>query len=239
MTGAGKEDKKRRLTPLERLYLVGVEGVTEVLLIRHAEQAFGITGTVGAFRDPPLSERGEQQARLVGESLSNVHLDAVFSSRLQRALRTAEAVAGHHELDVNVIEDLREHETLRDIPDDKKAQDVLSREMLRALQARLLDERRMDVYPYSESSYEFRNRAVNAVEQAIASQRAERIAVVCHSGVINIYVSHIMKSPYDLVFGPDHTSINVVAAGDGRRVVRTLNDARHLETPDGSLRTTV
>ncbi len=232
-------ERKRRLSPLERLYLLGVEGVTEVLLVRHAEQERDLSGPVGDFRDPPLSERGREQARLVGEALATVRLDAVFSSSLQRALKTAEAVAGHHELDVQVIEDLREHETFRDIPDDQTALQALPRELLRGLQARLLAERSLDVYPYSESSYEFRKRAVNAVEQAIASQRAERIAVVCHSGVINIYVSHILKSPYDLFFGPEHTSINVVAAGDGRRVVRSLNDARHLQTPDGDLRTTI
>lgn len=232
-------EQKRRLSPLERLYLLGVEGVTEVLLVRHAEQERDLNGPVGESRDPPLSERGREQARLVGEALSTVRLDAVFASGLQRALNTAEEIAGHHELDVNVIEDLREHETFRDIPDDQTALQAMPRELLRGLQARLLAERSVDVYPYSETSYEFRKRAVNAVEQAIASQRAERIAVVCHSGVINIYVSHIMKSPYDLFFGPNHTSINVIAAGDGRRIVRSLNDARHLQTPDGDLRTTI
>lgn len=232
-------EKKRRLSPLERLYLLGVEGVTEVLLVRHAEQAGDLSGPLGDSRDPPLSERGREQARLVGESLSSTHLDAVFSSGLQRALKTAEAIAGHHELDVQVIEDLREAETFRDIPDDQTALQAMPRELLRGLQARLLAERTLDVYPYSETSYDFRKRAVNAVEQAIASQRAERIAIVCHSGVINIYVGHILKSPFDLVFGPHHTSINVIAAGDGRRIVRSLNDAWHLQTPDGDLRTTV
>lgn len=232
-------EPKRRLSPLERLYLLGVEGVTEVLLVRHAEQASDISGPVGDFRDPPLSERGREQARLVGEALSSTHLGAIFSSGLQRALKTAEAIAGHHRLDVQVIEDLREHETFRDLPDDQTALQALPRELLRGLQARLLAERSVDVYPYSESSYDFRKRALNAVEQAIASQRAERIAIVCHSGVINIYVSHIMKSPYDLIFGADHTSISLIAAGDGRRVIRSLNDVKHLQTPDGDLRTTV
>ena len=232
-------ERKRRLSPLERLYLLGVEGVTEVLLVRHAEQASDLAAPVGEFRDPPLSERGEEQARLVGEALSSTHLAAVFSSGLQRALKTAEAIAGHQQLDVQVIEDLREHETFRDIPDDQTALQAMPRELLRGLTERLLAERSVDVYPYSETSYDFRKRAVNAVEQAIASQRAERIAVVCHSGVINIYVGHILKSPYDLFFGPNHASINVIAAGDGRRVVRSLNDARHLQTPDGDLRTTV
>jgi probable phosphoglycerate mutase len=221
-------EERRRPTPLERLYLDGIDGVTEALLIRHAEQEVDPNGSVGESRDPPLSALGRQQALLVGEALSNVHLDALFSSGLRRALDTARAIGEHHGLEPQVIDDLREHEIFRDIPDDQRIESVLSRELLRALQARLITERSADAYPHSESSYEFRKRAINAVEQAIMSQRAERIAIVCHAGVINAYVSHVVKSPHDFLFGPDHTSVSAIAVGDGRRMLRRLNDAQHL-----------
>ena len=99
----------------------------------------------------------------------------------------------------------------------------------------MISERSADAYPYSESSYEFRKRAINALEQAIMSQRAERIAIVCHGGVINAYVSHVVKSPYDFLFGPDHTSVSVIAVRDGRRMIRRLNDAQHLRKEDADL----
>ena len=223
-----------RPTPLDRLYLTGIDGVTEVLLIRHAQQERP-DGSVGQLRDPPLSAQGRKQAQLVAEALSNVHLDAVFSSGLKRALDTATAIAERHGLEPQIIEDLRESEIFRDIPGDQTLESVLSRELLRALQGRLISERSADAYPYSESSYEFRKRAINAVEQAIMSQRAKRIAIVCHGGVINVYVSHVVKSPYDFLFGPDHTSVSAVAAGDGRRMIHRLNDSQHLRTDDGDL----
>ena len=223
-------DPRPRPTPLDRLYLVGIDGVMEVLLIRHAEQDLSPDSTVGDARDPPLSARGREQARLLGEALATVRLEAVYSSGLQRALDTTQAIAEHHDLEPKIIEDLREHEIFRDIPDDQNVQNVLSRPLLRALQGRLIQERSADAYPYSESSYEFRKRAINAVEQAIMSQRAERIAIVCHGGVINMYVSHVVQSPHDFVFGPDHTSMSVIAARDGRRMVRRLNDTQHLRT---------
>ncbi len=221
-----------RPSPLDRMYLA-VDGVMEVLLIRHGEQTVDMQ-TAADFRDPPLSERGQQQARALGESLANVHLDAVFSSGLQRAHDTAKAILEHHDVDLQVIEDLREHEVFRDIPDDRPLTEIMSRELLRALplQSRLISEQTADAYPYSESSADFRKRAVNAVEQAIWSQRAERIAIVCHAGVINAYVSQVVKSPYDFIFGPDHTAVSVVVANEHRRMVRRLNDSTHLRNGD-------
>ena len=227
------EEPRPRPSPLDRMYLA-VDGVMEVLLIRHGEQVRDMQ-TAADFRDPPLSERGRQQVLALGASLADVHLAAVFSSNLQRAHDTAEAIAEHHDLELQVIEDLREHEVFRDLPDDKPLDEILSRELLRALQSRLISEQTADAYPFSEGSAEFRRRAVNAVEQAIWTQRAERIAVVCHAGVINAYVSHVVKSPYDFIFGPDHTAVSVIAAIDNRRMVRRLNDSQHLRNGDVDL----
>lgn len=227
------EEPRPRPSPLDRMYLA-IDGVMEVLLIRHGEQTRDIA-TASDFRDPPLSERGRQQAKALGESLKDVHFDAVFASNLQRAHDTALALTGHHDLEPQIIEDLREHETFRDLPGDQPIDEVLSRELLRALQSRLINEKSADAYPYSEGSAEFRKRAVNAVEQAIWTQRAERIAIVCHAGVINAYVSHVMKSPFDFVFGPDHTSISVVVSLEHRRMVKRLNDSHHLRNGDVDL----
>ena len=220
------QEPKRRLSPIDRLYME-MDGVMEVLLIRHGQQISDIA-TGEDFRDPPLSEQGRQQAQALGEAYKNVQFDAVYASPLQRAHDTAKALAGHHGIELTVIDDLREHEVFRDLPDGKAVQETMRGELLRALSSGLVNEQSADAYPYSEGSREFRNRSVNAIEQAIWSQRAQRIAIVCHAGVINAYVSHVMKSPYDFVFGPDHTAVSVVDAFENRRMVRRLNDSHHL-----------
>jgi broad specificity phosphatase PhoE len=105
----------------------------------------------------------------------------------------------------------------------------------------MIDERNWDVYPRSESSYDFRKRAINAVETVIATNVGERsdgrpsgrIAIVCHGGVINAYLGHIIGSRYDMFFRPAHTSVSVAVSGEGRRVLRLLNDTHHLTTAEG------
>ena len=55
--------------------------------------------------------------------------------------------------------------------------------------------------------------------------------------VINAYTGHIVKSPYDMFFRPAHASVSIVLAGQGRRVVRLLNDTHHLSTAEGDVAT--
>jgi 2,3-bisphosphoglycerate-dependent phosphoglycerate mutase len=209
-----------------------------VLLIRHGQQDVDLTAaTVGEWVDPPLSEQGRLQARLLGEALSLKRLDAVFASKLRRAAETAEAVTRHHGLEVRFLDDLREVEVFRDVPPEKTALEFFGKELLEAARQRMLYERNWDVYPASESSYDFRKRAINAVEVAIATNAGERVAVVCHGGVINAYVGHIIGSRYDMFFRPAHTSVSIVVSAEGRRVLRLLNDTHHLTTAEGEFAT--
>lgn len=220
----------------DQAFLTDAEGVTEVVLVRHAEQyvADWRNGPVGDIFDPPLSERGTVQAHLVGLRFAADAVHAVYSSPLRRALDTAKEIARHHRLEPWVIADLREVEVFRDLPKEKSAVEVLGESLLRGIRGRMIRERKWDVYPYSESSYEFRKRTVNAIEAIIAENEGRRVVVVCHGGVINAYVAHIIGVEYDMFFRPAHTSVNVVAAGDGIRALHCLNDVHHLRTPEGS-----
>ncbi len=221
----------------DRAFLTGVEGVTELILVRHGEQyiADPRTGPVGETIDPPLSERGLQQAKVVGQRLSVDRIDKVYASPLRRALETGREIARHHRIEPEVMHDLREVEVFRDIPADKSAVDFLGQGLLLGIRERMLRERKWDVYPYSESSFEFRKRTVNAVETIIAENEGKRVVIACHGGVINAYIGHIIGVDSDMFFRPAHASINVVFSGQGVRALQTLNDVHHLRTGEWSL----
>jgi broad specificity phosphatase PhoE len=214
----------------DRAFLTDMEDVTQVILVRHGEQHVPDyrSGPVGDTFDPPLSERGERQAELVGLRFSTQNIDVVYASPLRRALETGRQIARHHRLEPVVWPDLREVEVFRNVPPDKTAAEFLGPELLAGIRERMLHERSWDVYPHSESSFEFRKRTVNAIEAIIAANEGKRVAVACHGGVINAYVGHIIKSPYDMFFRPAHTSVSVVAAAGGVRAVHSLNDIHHL-----------
>ena len=59
-------------------------------LARHGETAWTVTGQHTGLTDLPLTERGESNARRLGERLSGLTFAKVFTSPLQRAMRTCE-----------------------------------------------------------------------------------------------------------------------------------------------------
>ncbi len=221
----------------DRAFLTGVEGVTELIFVRHGEQhiADPRSGPVGDTFDPPLSERGERQAKAVGERLSVDRVDVVYASPLKRALETGREIARHHRMEPIVMPDLREIEVFRDMPAEKSAVEYFGQGLLLGIRERMLREKKWDVYPLSESSFEFRKRTVNAVEAIIAENEGKRVVIACHGGVINSYIGHIIGVEYDMFFRPAHCSIHIVFSGHGVRALQALNDVHHLRTEEWNL----
>lgn len=61
-----------------------------VYLARHGETAWSLSGQHTGLTDLPLTERGEENARLLGQRLKGRTVAGVFVSPLQRARRTCE-----------------------------------------------------------------------------------------------------------------------------------------------------
>jgi probable phosphoglycerate mutase len=61
-----------------------------VYLARHGETAWSLTGQYTGLTDLPLTERGERNARQLGEGLRGLTFAKVYTSPLQRARRTCE-----------------------------------------------------------------------------------------------------------------------------------------------------
>ena len=82
------------------------EALPVVYLARHGETAWSLSGQHTGRTDLPLTERGERNARALGQRLRRLAFVKVFTSPLQRAVRTCElagfgAVA---EIDPDLIE---------------------------------------------------------------------------------------------------------------------------------------
>jgi broad specificity phosphatase PhoE len=82
--------------------------VTTILLARHGESDWNRAKRWQGFADRPLTGRGRDQAEALADRLRNTELDAVYSSDLQRARKTAAIVARSKDLGVEVVRDLRE-----------------------------------------------------------------------------------------------------------------------------------
>jgi len=66
------------------------EALPVVYLTRHGETAWTVSGRHTWLTDLPLTSRGEQNARQLGQRLKEMQFARVFTSALQRAMRTCE-----------------------------------------------------------------------------------------------------------------------------------------------------
>lgn len=194
----------------------------ELLLIRHAlpvrrELTEGVA-------DPELSEAGHEQARHLAAYLAQEHLDGVYASSLRRAQETAAPVAADRGVEIVIEPGVAEYD--KDSPEYvpveelKAANDPRWQQMLSG-----------EWEPGPESQQEFNDRTIGAIEEIIGRHRGERVAIVCHGGVINAYVSSLLDLPMDTrgFFYPNYTSIHrIAAASSGERSIVTLNETSHL-----------
>jgi probable phosphoglycerate mutase len=66
------------------------QSLPQIYLARHGETAWSLSGQHTGRTDIPLTPRGEQIARQLGERLKGLHFAHVFTSPRQRARRTCE-----------------------------------------------------------------------------------------------------------------------------------------------------
>ena len=130
----------------------------ELLLVRHALPIR--RELVDGPADPELSADGRAQAELLASYLSSEHLDAIYASPLRRAYETAESVAKHHDLDVQLSDGVAEF--------DRLSPDYIPTEELKAANdpryhAIISGEWSTD----DESADEFRSRVVGTIEELI------------------------------------------------------------------------
>jgi broad specificity phosphatase PhoE len=221
-------------SPVDRAFLTEDPDAGLLLLVRHGQQEWPDPSTAGAgeWVDPPLSELGHRQADAVGRYLASEKVEAVYSSALQRARHTGAAIAAHHDHQVEVLPELAEVEVFRDLPQDKRATDILGERALNGIRERFVQTRRWDAYPYSETSAEFRRRVGYAVESVVVTHPGQTVVIACHGGVINAYLCEILGIAADMVFRPAHASVHRIRFAEGRRVVETLNETRFLADGD-------
>jgi probable phosphoglycerate mutase len=192
----------------------------DLLLIRHAEPVRIVEADGPA--DPQLHERGVHQADRLAAWFADEVLDAVWSSPMRRARETAAPLAAAQGLPVLVDEELAEFdaEATSYIPMEELKAEKDDR-FLAMVEGRLED---FQVDPQA-----FKAGVVGAIERVIDGHAGRKVAVVCHGGVINAYVGHILEIARPLWFEPGYTSIHRVAASRGGvRSVVSLNEMAHL-----------
>ena len=193
----------------------------ELILVRHALPERRVVADGPA--DPELSEAGRAQAEHLAAYLSTEALQAIYSSPLRRALQTAAPLGARVGLALRVVEEIAEY--------DRHSNEYVPVEELKATNDPRWQQMVDDVWDDAvESRTEFADRVSTSIEHIIGDHPGERVAVVCHGGVINAYLARVLAIPDSTgFFYPNYTSIHrVIASRNGERQILTINETAHL-----------
>ena len=191
----------------------------ELWLIRHG-LPLRIDGGDGPA-DPALAPEGREQAQLMADWWSRHHLDAIYASPMRRAHETAMPLATATGLDIELDDGLKEFDAhldfyvpLEELRADEEAWNRLVEEWLS---------------PEAEANrQQFRLEVVKTVDAIAARHEGERVALVCHGGVINAYLSDILSMPGTMWFEPAYTSVSRAVAGVAAKQLVSANETPHL-----------
>lgn len=162
--------------------------MVEIILARHGETAWN-TGEIFRGRaDVELNETGVKQAEFLGNYLSGEKINLIYSSPLKRAVKTAEAIARPHSLDVHIIRNL--------IDIDYGEWQGLSlsevRERYPDIYQDWLDTPEQVRIPGGESLEDVRNRAMPFVEDAVLRCGEEKVLMVSHRVVNKVLICALL-----------------------------------------------
>ena len=192
-----------------------------MLLIRHG---LPVRREVTEGRaDPELAPDGRRQAELLATYLASERLDAIYASPLRRAHQTAEPLAADQGLHIVTEDGVAEY--------DRDSAEYVPMEELKAnndprWQAMLAGD-----WDHPElSREEWAGAVVDTVERLVARHPSQKIAVVCHGGVLSAYLAWVLGlQQVNNFFYPNYTSIHrVAAARSGERNILTINETFHL-----------
>jgi probable phosphoglycerate mutase len=149
-------------------------------LVRHGEPARG--GDDFDPLDPALTQTGFTQAQNTAKYLvSQEGYDIVYASTMKRARQTAEVIASHLGVGLQLMPGLVEFDF---------GSQYLHYEDAPAAYAKY---EAGDLSPWGTTLSAFRARILDSVEQMAAEQATQgRALAVCHGGVVNAFLTHLV-----------------------------------------------
>lgn len=80
----------------------------KLIIVRHGETEANVKGIYSGWTDYRLTDKGENQAKQATKHLKGEYIDAIYSSPMERTLKTAKNIAREMNKDIKIIDNLKE-----------------------------------------------------------------------------------------------------------------------------------
>jgi len=193
----------------------------QLILVRHGETTHNAAGIAQGWQDSQLSEKGQAQVLSLARRLVSFGVDALYSSPLNRALATAQAISDVTGLPITILEDLREMNygawEGKSFLEVRKSDEQIFRRWIAE-----------DDFPCpdGESHKDVLTRMKRAFE---AVSTAAQPVVVTHGTAIRVGATALLNVPLSTVrqLAQDNASINLFLFKGERFILKVWNDTSH------------
>ena len=189
---------------------------TTIFLLRHSRVQTDSPKRYIGTTDLPLSAAGREQARQLADWFSNIDIQAIHSSHLERAMETARTIAACQQLPV-VSEPSLGEVCLGEW-------EGLTFNAVKEMHPVAYRQRGADLAghrpPGGESFHDLQRRVIPVFQHLVSTGRGN-VLVVAHAGVNRVILSHVLGMPLSNLFriGQSYGGVNIIE-------VRTTSNLR-------------
>lgn len=186
------------------------------------------------YEKSELSEKGFQQANLLGKRLKKYNIQRIYSSDMVRAVQTSEEINKYLNVDIILNHELREIDMGKYAEEDWKYIENNFPDFAKKFLGHLSDV----AYPNGECGEDVWKRSKRVINEIINSG-LENVAVVAHGGIIRVLISGFLGLHQErrFFFGSplENCSITLVKYDNKSKnfYIHYFNDYSHLEDIQG------
>ena len=195
---------------------------TTILIVRHGETLWNKERRLQGQKDIPLSETGILQAKALQDTIKRHKITKIYTSKLSRAIKTAEIITNHLDLPMKKLKTLNE---ISYGQWEGKLREEYKEEL-----------KRLNI-PYhlytpknGEPNNRFKKRVISSFRKIVNKNQGETILIVAHGAVIQAIFRHLKKIPYsqDSPYKIPNTCFSIFHLEDGKIIEELLADDSHL-----------
>ncbi|MGX7023501.1 histidine phosphatase family protein [Vagococcus hydrophili] len=202
---------------------------TTIYFIRHGETVWNQMKKMQGLKNSELTDKGVEQATLLGEKLVTEKVDIICTSPSIRAVKTSELI--NRSLNVPVMKDDGFQEI--DMGDwEGKTYDEISRKYPEEWELFWHEPLKFKGENHGETFKELGERSTNSINEILEVLEGKTVAIVSHRITIKTMVSEILGKPLNELEDVLPNSLTKIVFDEGKQDVEFYSDISHYNNKD-------
>lgn len=207
--------------------------LTTIYIVRHGETEWNVRRIIQGHSDSPLTKKGIAQAKALARRFKTLHFDAIFSSDLVRAKRTAEIIALEKRLAIETTRVLREQFFGK--YEGAKRDDYYS---LFEKWNEMTDRKRhrFKISEDVESNEEAVIRFITFLREIAVAYSGKTVLVVSHGAIMRYFLIHLGHMTYDDMLAFDNRGLLKLESDGVDFFIKEIKGLRKIKSVYGKRR---